>query len=344
MADSRIRSEFSIIVASLFVACIIWLMAKMSALETDTFNIPVFVDNMASNVKVEFSPKTVPIVVRFPQSQRARVSFQSFEVRLTTDEIFGDDPTRPWAGVDQPVVHTVNVSLDNVHAINLPQSVRVSELGAQSRLTIEATKFTQSVPVKIESQGTLPVNYELSRELTAEPPKVVVTAPPDVLKRFSDPNSSISTEPVKLDDRRADFIEYSILQIPEGIELVDENQKRVQVFVGVKEKEVSRTISGVPVEIFVFAEGLRAKITPSIAEVKVKGRISVLDQLTSGMFRFAPKSSLAEEIGIRKGVELAVVLGEDVELELRKNTQIEGFSPPTVDIEFVKAPATEKQK
>ncbi|MBI1785814.1 hypothetical protein HYR69_11775 [Candidatus Sumerlaeota bacterium] len=337
MSRPRWQSDLPLALAALLISFTIWIMAKMSTLETEQLPIPVLLTNLPPNVKVDYAPKNLMIVVKFPQSQRAKVVAPNFEVKLDAEEILGGNLSAGvGAGITEPVVHTYNLTLDNVHATNLPQSVRVTDIGSQSKVTIEAMLFTQSLPIVATTSGALPPNFELGSEIRTEPVKALVTAAPDVLKLWSQPDSKLSTEPIKLDDHKADFIAYADLRIPPGLTLVNPEQKKVEVFVGVKEKEITRTIENVPIRIFIFSDNLTAKFQPPFAQVRVKGRISLIDRVEAGMFTFAPKDSLAEEVGVRKAVELIAALSEDAPADIRKGVEVQGFTPAKVDVEFVK--------
>ena len=335
MPRPRWQSDIPLAFAALLISFAIWIMAKMSTLETEQLLIPVGIASVPPNVQIDYLPKSVMIVVKFPQSQRAKVVAPNFEVKLDAREILGDNPGG-GAGISEPVVHTYNLTLDNVHSTSLPQSVRVTELGSQSKITIEASLFTQTLPIKVETSGALPANYELGAEIRTEPSRIAVTASPDILKRWSQSDSKISTEAVKLDDHKEDFIAYADLRIPAELGLVNPDQKKAEVFVGVKEKEITRTIENVPIGIFVFSENLSAKFQPSFAQVRVKGRISLVDRVETAMFTFTPKDSLAEEIGVRKAIELIAAFNEEVPAEIRKGVEVQGFTPAKVDVEFVK--------
>ncbi len=336
---SWLFSDYPLALAALLISFTIWIMAKMSTLETEQLSIPILVDNVPENVKLDYTPKTASITIKFPQSQRARVVPSNFDVRFDAKEFLGDDP-RATAGVAVPITHAVNLTLDNVHSANLPHSVRVTDVGPQTRVRVDATLYTQTLPIKVETTGTLPVNYVLSPEIRSEPAKTLVTASPDVLKKWTQPDARIMTEKIGLNDHREDFIVYADLILPKDLKLVDENQKKAQVIVGVKEKEITRTVEQVPFKIFVFSENMVAKFQPAVAQVKVKGRISIVDRVSPDMFAFTPKDTLAEELGVRKSIGLSIAFADDAPDEIRQEVTIEGFTPTQADIEFTRPDKT----
>ncbi len=328
--------QIPLIAAAILISFIIWIMAKMSTQESEQLTVPILLENLPVNARLDYNPKTIPIMISFPQSQKSRVIAQNFEVRFDVRRAFGDDP-RSWAGVKEPIQHASNLTLDNIHRTDVPESVRVTELVGSPRLQLDASLLTQTIPVKVQTAGALPPNFELRDEPRADPPQITVTASPDALKRLAQPGSSVQTETIKLAGHTKDFLDYVNLLLPTGIKPVDEKQTKIQVFIGIREKELSRAFPELPIRLFVFTAGTTATVTPPTAEVRVKARVSILDRITPSMFAFAPKDLLPEEPGVRKNVELVAAFADDVPKEIRENAEIEGLTPSKVQVEFAKA-------
>lgn len=327
-----LRREASLFAAAWLIATVIWIIARLGDLESERVLVPVRVENIPPNVNLQFLPTNIPVVVAFPQSLRSQVVPQNFEVRLDLAEVFAGDP-RTWAGRESPEVGQARVSLDRVHTLNLPQSVRVTDLG-QTRVQFEASLVTQLVPVRVETAGEPPANHELRDEPRADPSQVLVTGSPEALRRLAEPGSSIPVRPISLEGRSRDFVEYPELRMPQGVELVDPTV-RVQVSVGVREKERSVELAEVPIRVQTFQKGLEARATPETAMVRVKARHSVLARVVPSMIAFAPREPLVEKVGEKRTIELDASISPDAPEEIRLNATIEEFSPRTVEIEFV---------
>lgn len=334
MGDKRWSVEIGLVGAALFIASVIWLIAKQGSLATERVTVPVQVENTPDNVDLKWTPKQVSIIVQFPQSQRSRVVAQNFTIILDAQEIFGADP-RTWASAGQAMLHSHNLTLDNIHT-ELPQSIRVLAPNLQSRVQIEATLITRTAKVEVTTTGSLPEQFEMRSDPEARPAELLMTAPDEIFRSLAEKGPlSISTNPIVLDGHAQDFIDFPGLKIPAGLELVDETDRRVEVTVRVKEIDVERKITDVPIEIFVFTEALQANVSPAVGDVVVRGKFSVIGKINSGSFTFSAGELLAEELGLKTNVRLEVQLAETLPDRIRQDIEILGFSPQRVDVEFV---------
>jgi len=329
------RRHLPLAAAALFIATIIWLMAKQSALQTQRLTVPVFIDNVPATVYLTYQPTQAPIMVTFPQMERGRFSVQNFEIRLDARALFGDDP-RHWAGVEAPAAHTHPLSLSDVRAIDLPPTIRVTQIiGPQNQIRLEATLLSHLAKIRPQTRGRLPELFELRDEVRSEPSAVRVTGTAETLQRFTQDGGELLTQPIELDGQTADFIRYVPLRIPAGLELLREEERQVQVTVAVVEKEVVRTVADVPIRLYVFNDRLEARVAPPVANVQVRGRGSLIDQLDGQSFVFDAVEPLPEEAGLKRRVELRARLSEDVPLEVREKVQVEGLADPVVTVEIV---------
>lgn len=337
MDKRSLAAQIPLFLAAFFIAGVIWLMAKQGDLTTQRLVIPINVENVPENVELSISPRQVAVIVKFPQSQRTGIVAQNFEVQLDAEEILGEDP-RAQAGIEQPVTHQVSLSLDDVISHDLPQSVRVDAFGSNGEIQIDAKLRALAVPIKVATQGKLPAEFEFREPIRAEPSEVLVSASAKALQNLSESGFALTTSAVKLRGKSQDFIEFVELKIPEDLTLVlvHDEDRHIEVSVLIKEKEIQRIISEVPVEIYVLSDKLRAKISPAKVEVRLRGDLSAVEALNEDSFLFSSKDFLSEEEGLNKRIELEVSLKENVPVKIRQSIQIEGILPTMVDVEFVK--------
>lgn len=338
MLRGKWRQELPLILAALFISFVIWLMAKQSTLESDRLQIAVTVENQPANVILDWEPARVLVIVNFPQSQRNAVTSQNFVARLDAAELFGSEDPREWE-YDESGVAVVDerLVLDNIHASDLPESIRVTEPSAGTRIRVRATLRTRSLPILVDPVGALSAKYDLREPPRVEPVEVLVTASEAVLAALDREETFLMTQPVSLDGRIADFIEFTELNVPSNLQLVNEEQRSVEVHVGIMEKETSRKIAGVPIKLFLYAEGLEARIKPAVTEVEVRGKFSAIGQLDEKSFVFWAKETLTEREGIQKEIELEIAFGEDVPPEVWDKVEIVGPKPLAVEVEIAKS-------
>ena len=334
MTGFRIPKNVPLVFAALTVSFIIWVMAKLGDLETDRLIVRIDIEGVPENVEFQLIPDRMPIIVKFPNSLRSRVVSQNFRIRIDGKELIGPDPRNSWVGKDGPADKSIDVTLDNVFPIDLPQSVQVTELGPPSRFRMEARLRTIVADVEVEARGKLPSRYELMEEIRLDPSRVRLTGSQEAIQRIREEGGKVKTRPVDLTGRDSDFVAYPFLRIPEGLMLIDEDERTVEVFVSITEKEMTKTIAEVPIEIFVLTEGLRAEVSPRTARITVRGKISLLDRIDDASFKFAPRSALLEEVGPARRIELLVEFDEEVPRELREAIEIEHFTPSEGEIRF----------
>lgn len=334
-----LRVHGPLVLAALFISSVIWLMARQGELESDQLTIPITLEGIPENVEIDYTPRYVPVLVKFPHNQRGRIVAQNFSLKIDVLKQLGPDP-RTWGGVDGPEIHRVALNVEDVTASGVPPSVRITEFIGRSQVEIQAKLHIAWMPVRLETEGELPASYELKAAPRAEPAQVLVTAPYSELQRLRDEGAEIKTDKVRLTGRTADFIDYPGLIVPPNLELVHDSDRKVQVFILITEKEVTRSVTDVPIDLFVLSEALDIHVTPPVAEIRLKGKISLISQVDANSFIFSPKEFLAEEEGFKKKVEIAVGFKKEVPLEIREGVKIEGQMPALVEVEFTRAAAT----
>lgn len=333
MDKSLLKFHAPLALAALFISSVIWLMARQGELESDQLTIPIVLEGVPENVEVDYTPRHVAALAKFPHNQRGRIVAQNFSVVLDLKQRLGPD-ARTWGGVETAEIHRIALGLDDIIANGVPQSVRITEFVGRSQVEVQAKLQIATLPVEIQTTGALPASSELKAPLRAEPSQVLVTAPYEVLQRVRDEGTTLKTRPVDLTGRTTDFIDLPGLIIPPELELVRESDRNVQVFVLIREKEVTRSISDVPIDLYVLSNDLNIHVTPPTAEIRLRGKISLVSQVNATSFVFSPKEFLPEEAGLKKRIELVAAFDKDVPLEIREGVKIEGQMPALVDVEF----------
>ncbi len=333
MDKSILRVHAPLALAALFISSVIWLMARQGELESDQLTIPIVLEGVPENVEADFTPRHIAALVKFPHNQRGRIVAQNFSVVLNLEERLGPD-ARVWGGVETAEIHRIALSLDDIIANGVPQSVRITEFVGRSQVEVQTRLQIATLPVEIQTAGDLPISSELKAPLRAEPSQVLVTASYPVLQKIRDEGLTLKTRPVDLTGRTTDFIDLPGLLVPPEIKLVRDSDRNVQVFVLIREKEVTRSITEVPIDLFVLSNELKIEITPPVTEIRLRGKISLVSQVNANSFVFSPKEFLPEEAGLTKRIELVAAFDKDVPLEIREGVKIEGQMPAMVDVAF----------
>ena len=71
MSKQRWRVEAPLLIAALFISFVIWLMAKAGHLQTTQLEIPVSINNIPGNIKLDFIPHKLEVTVK-PGPRRRR--------------------------------------------------------------------------------------------------------------------------------------------------------------------------------------------------------------------------------------------------------------------------------
>jgi hypothetical protein len=295
--------------------------------------IPILLEGVPENIEVEFTPRHIAALAKFPHNQRGRIVAQNFSVVIDLEQRLGPDP-RTWGGVESAEIHRIALGLEDIVANNVPPSVRITEFVGRSQVEVQAKLRISTLPVEIQTAGELPSSSELKAPLRAEPSQILVTAPYEVLQRVRDEELVLKTRPVDLTGRTTDFIDLPGVLVPPDLELVRDSDRSVQVFVLIREKEVTRSITEVPIDLFVLSNDLKIEITPPVTEIRLRGKISIVSQIGPNSFVFSPKEFLPEEAGLKKRIELIAAFKNDVPLEIREGVKIEGQMPAMVEVEF----------
>jgi YbbR domain-containing protein len=138
---------------------------------------------------------------------------------------------------------------------------------------------TVTLPIDVDSavlgQDALPTNYEVV-DIVATPAEVRVAGDPEDLEKLS----SISLEQIDVSGMSASVLETVLLEVPEGVILLDDQE--VNLFVDIREKTEERILADMAIDIRNLDRGLEATLSASTCSITVSGRLSLMRQLERG--------------------------------------------------------------
>lgn len=133
----------------------------------------------------------------------------------------------------------------------------------------------RNVVVKVLWTGQIAPGYRLTN-ISVFPPAVTVYSQNPQL--VLDLPGYIETLPLDLTGTKMDFQTQLELNLPMGINAIDQSAVTVQV--GISAIEGSVTVSNIPIEVIGLAEGYDAQISPRTVNVILSGPLPVLDKIT----------------------------------------------------------------
>lgn len=122
---------------------------------------------------------------------------------------------------------------------------------------------------------SLPANYEVV-DIVPTPAQVRVAGKPEVLEKVT----SISPAQLDISGSNASVLETLLLQVPEGVLLLDDQE--VNVFVDIREKMETRAFTGVSIEVRNLGHKQDALLSQTLCDVTVTGRLSLMRKLERG--------------------------------------------------------------
>lgn len=132
----------------------------------------------------------------------------------------------------------------------------------------------RDLAVKVETEGVLSVGYRVTNISVSPPTLTVFSSDPELVAAMP---GFVRTLPVNLDGVNDDIEIRLLLDLPEGVTLVGEEQN-VQVQVGVAAIETSISLQ-VPVEVVGLDSEFMAELSPSDVGVLLSGPLTVLENL-----------------------------------------------------------------
>jgi len=118
LPKTRLSSEFKLVLASLFIAFIIWLIAKQGDVDQETLIVKVTTINEPRYCDVELVTDEAAIVVQFPKAQKYIISPGNFKILVDLSNIA--------VGIDSYKETTIPITVSDVELFNLPDSIKAS--------------------------------------------------------------------------------------------------------------------------------------------------------------------------------------------------------------------------
>lgn len=332
MVPYRIQTELPLILASLFIAFVVWLIAEQGLLDRDWVSVGLQVEHVPPMMQVEVRPAEVSVNMQYPRSLNNRIVSRNFSYVIDAGSVFSSDP-ETWSPRETQRRVTYKIDLDRIQKRGLSRSVQPLSVDP-AKVTLLARLRTARVQVEVVTEGTLPSNLELAAPLRPEPEELTVAGSAEALDQLAEAGNVLRTRPVNLSDIRSSGQLRPELMVPDGITLLGHPDQRILVDVGVLEHRVQRIISDVPVELATFREGLRPKIEPPVVDVMVEGPSSALYALDAADFTFQATSALHEGAGRKQEVGLEVRLKSRVDAGIARQVRLLECRPPRVTVEF----------
>ncbi|MCL5271394.1 MAG: hypothetical protein M1457_12775, partial [bacterium] len=255
----RLRSESPLIMASLFIAFVIWLIAKQGNLDTDWIEVPIRLENVPVNVEVK-TISAAQVKFQFPQDLSNRIVTRNFEVVVNAGDIYSGDPAnwKPTA-LTRDVEYTL--ARENVRARGDQfKGIEVLRIDPQ-KLTLTGTLLTRTLAIDVKTTGASPANLVFTAPPRPDPPNLLVTGSPEALRRLSENGDTIRTRPVDLSTLHGSDQKFPELVMPPGVIPVDKTElNRVTVDIGLSELDVTKTFYQVPISLLVFSSSLTARV------------------------------------------------------------------------------------
>jgi YbbR domain-containing protein len=175
--------------------------------------------------------------------------------------------------------------------------LRASEVRAPYGVTVEhvspptlslelETSSTRTVPVKPSVDGEPAPGYVIG-QITAEPSTVDVIGPESRVRQLVE----ATTEPVTIEGRRGRVRDVVTVGVADSAVRLLRPQSAT-VVVDVLPAPIEREIAAVPIRWRNLGAGLRAKVTPAVARVTVRGPQRALDAATGAIEAFVDLAGL----------------------------------------------------
>jgi YbbR domain-containing protein len=155
--------------------------------------------------------------------------------------------------------------------VKAPYGVEVAQI-VPGTLALELEKSSRrSIPVVPAIEGEPAPGYVIGAR-TAEPSTVEVVGPETRVKALTE----ATTEPIRIDGQRESVRDLVTVGVTDSaVQLVEAT--RSTVVIEIVPAPVERSVEGVPVRLRNLGAGLRARVTPSVAQVRIRGDQKALD-------------------------------------------------------------------
>jgi len=244
--------------------------------------------------------------------------------------------TGPESKVNQVVRVIATVDINNV-TTSISRTVELKALDNRGAIvngvSLNPTQVTVEIPirqlggyrnvfVKVVTTGQVAQGFYLTG-ISVNPPTITIyTTDPALAKNMP---AYIETVPISLNGVRESFESVVALNLPEGIQVVGE--QNVTVTVGIAAIQSSLQLVDVPIEAVNVTSGLKVTLTPDRVNLYLSGPLYLLEQLnvanirvtvdlqgkTAGTYQLTPSVDLGYE-----DLELDSILPATIEVVLSR--------------------------
>ena len=339
MPYPRIRSELPLILASIFIASVIWLIAKQADLETDRLSVAVELQNVPPYMIVE-APGSISINVQYPKEQSNQIIEKNFSLPINVRERFDMDPTQ-WDPPDGIKKVAYQIKPSNIKT-KLDPTIQVIGVNPGT-INLVAQPRIQILDVIVETTGALSANLKFIGPPKPDPVRIMVTGSTDALARLADTGKQVLTQPIDLAKLQSSGQLLPELDLPPDVILLGRQDKRIAVSIALTERPVRQTLSDVPVSLITYSANLSPRFKPATVDIDLEGPGSLLALITPSDIVFStPARALNEQAGRIDEIGLLARLCSTVRSDIVQQVKIIGIRPPRISVEFV--PVDEQNK
>jgi YbbR domain-containing protein len=283
-----------------------------------------------TSVKVHLEPiATDTLPVELSLSGEPAVGYQASEQTLDPKTVTISGPTSviekatrarilvSLAGARESIDQLIGVQIVDAKNSQL-QDIAVSPESIHVSIPISQQGGFRDVAVKVVVQGQQAAGYRIENVSVFPPVVTVFAADPKLVDALP---GVIETQPLDIQDAKADITTRLALNLPENISIVGSKSVRVQV--GVSPIQTSQTLPNQPINVIGLSEGFAARVSPQTIDVIISGPLPVLDTLT-------PQDVVinVDVSGLEPGIHQLVPKWE----VLVSNVLVESILPGTVEV------------
>ncbi|MFP4381465.1 MAG: hypothetical protein ACLFUS_13270 [Candidatus Sumerlaeia bacterium] len=347
----RLSSDALLILASLLIAFAIWIIAKRGDMTQETYIVSLSLKNTPDNVMTRLDRRSINLTLPIPNQLRSRIQSDIFRAEIDfAREKELEDPNK-WCGLeDYRPSQKINVETRHIKIqSNDPDLLQrlQRQLQYASIHFGEVTVFGQLInrPARIvfRTKGKPMAGFKLKDIEASVAGNIRLTASPATFASLAPEDGSpvpIETEEIDLEGRASDFTQTVSLRIPQDMELVYAEDRRIEVQVSLE--EITRMVENVPVIFPPEQDNYKAELTPSVVSIRVRGPEDELESLTKEYFSVRPSTSVVPENGLEQTSALTASASGDMPREISESISVRTISPEQVTIRFTKPekPAT----
>ncbi|MEN6626532.1 MAG: YbbR-like domain-containing protein [Candidatus Sumerlaeia bacterium] len=327
----RLREEISLILPAIFIAVVVWAIAKQQKLETNwVTGITVNMLNVPANMDVTRTPPDVRIQVRYPAELHNWAVARNFSFSIDASRIFRtetDQISQSWK---------YQVDTRDIQKHNLPETIQVVQVDPPY-IQLDAMLRTTTATVETVTTGQLPRNMEMTDQPQPRPEQVTVTGSAEALQRFAQSHNTIKTTPIDLSALQSSQEVYPKLVLPPGIQIVGRNNATITVDIGLTERIVKRIYESVPVTVPILKDNIVAKLKPETVSIEVEGPDTALRQLTNEDFEVIPARDPSQTVGQAQKIGIEAHLKVTASAP-RTLVRMVRCIPNSIEVQFVNKP------